>query len=379
MKVVIAVDSYKGSLSSLQAGEAISRGVKKVYPDSEIIITPIADGGEGTVEALVKGLNGKIETAVVSNPLGEKITASYGIVKGNTAIIEMSSAAGITLIPKDKLNPLKTTTFGVGELIKDAINKNCKNFIIGIGGSATNDGGVGMLQALGFEFLDSDGNPVGYGCDGVSKIATVKNDNALKDLSECNFSIACDVTNPLCGENGCSHVYSRQKGAKDSDIPKMDGYLSSYADLTKKLYPDSDKNLKGAGAAGGLGFAFSAYLNAKLESGIKLILNLLDFDSAVKNADLVITGEGKTDAQTAMGKTAIGVANIAKKYGAPVIALSGAASHDSNLLNQMGIDGVFSIARSAMSLEEAMNIENASKNAEATAEQVMNFYKVIKG
>ncbi len=379
MKVVIAVDSFKGSLSSYEAGVSISNGVKKIYPDSEVIITPIADGGEGTVDALVKGLNGKIENAVVSNPLGEKITASYGIVKGDTAIIEMSSAAGITLILKEQLNPLKTTTFGVGELILDAINKGCKNFIIGIGGSATNDGGVGMLQALGFEFLDELGSEVGFGAEGVSKIKTIKNENALPILKELNFSIACDVTNSLCGENGCSYIYSKQKGAKDSDIPKMDEYLSTYADLTKKLYLGSDKNHKGAGAAGGLGFAFLSYLNGKLIPGINLILELINFDNYLKNADLVITGEGKTDAQTAMGKTAMGVANMAKKYNIPVIALSGSASYDSNVLNKLGICGIFSILRSVSTLEEAMNKENASKNAEATAEQVMNFYKTIKG
>ncbi len=379
MKVVIAVDSFKGSLSSYEAGVSISNGVKKVYPDSEIIITPIADGGEGTVDALVKGLNGKMESAVVSNPLGEKITASYGIVKGDTAIIEMSQAAGITLILKEQLNPLKTTTFGVGELILDAISKGCKNFIIGIGGSATNDGGVGMLQALGFEFLDEFGNPAKYGCEGVSKIKTIKDDNALPILKELNFSIACDVTNPLCGENGCSHVYSKQKGAKDSDIPKMDKYLSSFADLTKKLYPDSDKDHAGAGAAGGLGFAFLSYLNGKLTPGINLILELINFDSSLKNADLVITGEGRTDAQTAMGKTAMGIANVAKKYNIPVIALSGSASYDSNVLNKLGVCGIFPILRSVLTLEEAMNKETASKNAEATAEQVMNFYKTIKG
>ncbi len=378
MKIVVAVDSFKGSMTSLEAGLAVKNGIERVYPNASVIVTPIADGGEGTVDALVSGLNGKLKQVAVTNPLGEKITASYGIVKGNTAVIEMSAAAGITLIPTNKLNPMKTTTYGVGEMIKDAIRSGCNNFIIGIGGSATNDGGVGMLQALGFEFLDAFENQVPFGAEGVSKIAVIKTENALPELKNCTFNIACDVTNPLCGEKGCSKIFSPQKGAKEEDIELMDDYLSSYANLTKLKYPNSDKNLPGAGAAGGLGFAFSAYLNAKLTSGIKLILDTINFDNTLIGADLVITGEGRIDSQTAMGKTPIGIANASKKYNIPVIAFAGSASLDSNILNSLGIDAIFPIIRGITTLKDAVNTKNAIKNMEATVEQVMHLFKTLK-
>ena len=378
MKIVVAVDSFKGSMSSLEAGYAVKNGIEKVFENAKVIVTPIADGGEGTVDALVSGLNGKLKQVMVTNPLGEKISASYGIVKGNTAVIEMSAAAGITLIPTNKLNPMKTTTYGVGEIIKDAILSNCNNFIIGIGGSATNDGGVGMLQALGFEFSDDLGNQVPFGAEGLSKIVKISDKNALPQLKNCTFNIACDVSNPLCGEKGCSRIFSPQKGAKEEDIEVMDNYLLSYANLTKLLYPSSNKDLPGAGAAGGLGFAFSSYLNGKLTSGIQLILNAINFDGIVKDADLVITGEGRMDSQTAMGKTPIGIANLAKKHGATVIAFTGSATYDSNVLNKLGIDAIFPIVRGASSLEDAMNTKNAMKNMEATVEQVMNLIKTLK-
>ena len=378
MKIVVAVDSFKGSMTSLEAGLAVKSGITKVFPTANVIVTPIADGGEGTVDALVSGLKGKLKSVSVLNPLGEKITASYGIVNDSTAVIEMASAAGITLIPKNKLNPLKTTTYGVGEMIKDAILQGCNNFIIGIGGSATNDGGVGMLQALGFEFLDTLGNQVPFGAEGLSKIVKISDKNALPQLKNCTFNIACDVTNPLCGEKGCSRIFSPQKGAKEEDIEVMDNYLLSYANLTKLLYPSSNKDLPGAGAAGGLGFAFSSYLNGKLTSGIQLILNAINFDGIVKDADLVITGEGRIDSQTAMGKTPIGIANASKKYNIPVIAFAGSASLDSNILNSLGIDAIFPIIRGITTLEDAVNTKNAIKNMETTVEQVMHLVRTLK-
>lgn len=379
MKVVVAIDSFKGSLSSLQAGNAVKNGILKVYNDANVLVLPIADGGEGTVDALVKGLNGTLKSVSVLNPLGETITASYGLVKNNTAVIEMSAAAGITLIPKTKLNPMKTTTYGVGEIIKDAINNGSTNFIIGIGGSATNDGGVGMLQALGYKFLDKDNNPIPFGAEGLSKLCKIDDSEVLPELKNCTFNIACDVKNPLCGEYGCSKIFSPQKGAKVEDIPIMDGYLLNYANLTKTLYPNSDKDLEGAGAAGGLGFALASYLNAKLTSGINLILDTIEFEKIIADADVVVTGEGKMDKQSAMGKTPFGIASRAKKYNIPVIAFVGAASYDSSYLNEVGIDGIFPILRGVSTLDDAMNIENATKNAEATSEQVFNLYKTIKG
>lgn len=379
MKVVVAIDSFKGSLSSFEVGTAVKNGILKVYNDASIVVLPIADGGEGTVDALTKSLNGKLKSVIVSNPLGEKIKATYGIINENTAVIEMSSASGITLIPKEKLNPLKTTTYGVGEMIKDAVQNNITNFIIGIGGSATNDGGVGMLQALGYKFLDKNGNPISLGAEGLKNLCTIDDSEVIPQLKNCAFSVACDVKNPLCGEHGCSRVFSPQKGAKPEDIDIMDGYLLNYANLTKTLYPNSNKDLEGAGAAGGLGFALSSYLNAKLTSGINLILDTVNFESIIKDVDLVVTGEGRMDKQSAMGKTPFGIATRAKKYNIPVIAFVGSASNDSEYLNDVGIDGIFPIVRGASSLKDAMNKENAIKNAELTAKQVFNFYKTIKG
>lgn len=379
MKVVVAIDSFKGSLSSFEVGTAVKKGILKVYNDASVVVLPIADGGEGTVDALTKSLNGKLKTVTVTNPLGDKISATYGIIHENTAVIEMSSAGGITLIPKENLNPLKATTYGVGEMIKDALSSGVTNFIIGIGGSATNDGGVGMLQALGFKFLDNNGNSIPFGASGLKNLTTIDDSEVIPQLKNCTFNVACDVKNPLCGERGCSRVFSPQKGAKPNDIDIMDGYLLNYANLTKKLYPNSNKDLEGAGAAGGLGFALSSYLNAKLTSGINLILDTINFESIIKGADLVVTGEGRMDKQSAMGKTPFGIATRAKKYNIPVIAFVGSASSDSNYLNELGIDGIFPIVRGATSLEDAMNKENATINAELTAEQVFNFYKTIKG
>lgn len=379
MKVVVAIDSFKGSLSSFEVGTAVKNGILKVYNNASVVVLPIADGGEGTVDALTKSLNGKLKTVTVTNPLGDKISATYGVINENTAVIEMSSAGGITLIPKENLNPLKATTYGVGEMIKDAVTNGVTNFIIGIGGSATNDGGVGMLQALGFKFLDNNGNSIPFGAGGLKNLTTIDDSEVVPQLKNCTFNVACDVKNPLCGERGCSRVFSPQKGAKPNDIDIMDGYLLNYANLTKKLYPNSNKDLEGAGAAGGLGFALSSYLNAKLTSGINLILDTINFESIIKGADVVVTGEGRMDKQSAMGKTPFGIATRAKKYNIPVIALVGSASSDSNYLNKLGIDGIFPIVRGATSLQDAMNKENATINAELTAEQVFNFYKTIKG
>lgn len=379
MKIVVAIDSFKGSLSSFEVGTAVKKGILKVYNDASVVVLPIADGGEGTVDALTKSLNGKLKTATVTNPLGDKISATYGIINENTAVIEMSSAGGITLIPKENLNPLKATTYGVGEMIKDAVTNGVTNFIIGIGGSATNDGGVGMLQALGFKFLDNNGNSIPFGAGGLKNLTTIDDSEVIPQLKNCTFNVACDVKNPLCGERGCSRVFSPQKGANPNDIDIMDGYLLNYANLTKKLYPNSNKDLEGAGAAGGLGFALSSYLNAKLTSGINLILDTINFESIIKGADLIVTGEGRMDKQSTMGKTPFGIATRAKKYNIPVIAFVGSASSDSNYLNELGIDGIFPIVRGATSLQDAMNKENATINAELTAEQVFNFYKTIKG
>ena len=257
MKVVVAMDSMKGSLSSLEAGNAVSEGIHRVFRDAEVTVCPLADGGEGTVEALTLGMNGTIEKVNVTGPLGSMIEASYGrIAESNTAIIEMSAAAGITLVNESDRNPLHTTTYGVGELIRDAINKGCRKFIVGIGGSATNDGGIGMLEALGYGFLDADGKQVPYGANGLALIETITDEHVMPELKECKFRIACDVTNPLCGANGCSAVFGPQKGATQTMIAKMDTWLMNYAKKTKEKYSGANPNRAGTGAAGGLGFAF---------------------------------------------------------------------------------------------------------------------------
>ncbi len=375
-KIVVAIDSFKGSLSTFEAGKAIKDAVKEVYPDTETVISPIADGGEGTTEAIISANNGEYIRCIVSNPLGEKIEAKYGLVPyTKTAVIEMSAAAGITLINKNHRNPLNTTTFGVGEMILDAIKKGCRKFVIGIGGSATNDGGVGMLQALGFQFLDKEGNQVSFGAEGLKDISVIKVDNAVKELKECSFCIACDVKNPLCGENGCSVVYGPQKGATPEMVANMDSWLRDYARLTKMVFPGSDENAPGTGAAGGLGFAFVSYLGATLESGIDLVMKETNLENHIIDADMVITGEGRLDGQSCMGKAPVGVAKLAKKYNKTVIAFSGCATDDAALCNEYGIDAFFPILRNPCTLEEAMDTDNAYQNLKATAEQV---FKLIK-
>ena len=377
MKVVVSIDSLKGSLSSLEAGDAIKEGIMNVIPDAEVIVRPLADGGEGTVEALAIGMGGRLETVSVTGPLGDKVDCIYGILEeSKTAIVEMSGAAGITLIPAKKRNPLYATTYGVGETIKDAIAKGCRHFIVGIGGSATNDGGVGMLQALGFGMLDKDGRQVAFGASGVKDIVQITDDNVIPELKDCSFRIACDVTNPLCGETGCSAVYGPQKGASPQMIKSMDEWLGDYAKLTAAKYEKADAAYPGTGAAGGLGFAFLSYTNAVLESGIKIILEETRLEDYVKDADVVVTGEGRLDGQTVYGKAPIGVAKIAKKYGKTVVAFSGAVTKDAVACNEHGIDAFFPILRGVQSLPEAMKPENARYNMVATVEQVFRLLKI---
>ena len=378
MKVVIAIDSFKGSLGSIAAGNAAAEGILRVYPYAKIDVRPIADGGEGTVDALAMGMGGNKCKIRVTGPLGEQVECEYGVIDGESlAVIEMSAAAGITLVPEDKRNPLNTTTYGVGEMIRDAISRGCRRFIVGIGGSATNDAGIGMLQALGFGIYDKSGAQVDFGAKGLKDISYVADDNVIPELKDCEFNIACDVKNPLCGENGCSAVYGPQKGADSDMIAKMDSWLESFADIAKKSFSRADKNAAGAGAAGGLGFAFLAFLNGKLTGGIDLVLKETKLESYVKNADVVITGEGRLDAQTAMGKAPAGVAAMAKKYGKPVIAFSGAVTKEATVCNDCGIDAFFPILRRISTLNEAMDIENAHANMADTAEQVFRAIKAF--
>ncbi len=378
MKITVAIDSFKGSITSVQAGEAVRRGIRRADPDVQVTVRPLADGGEGTVESLIAGMGGSRQQVTVSGPLGKTVTCGYGVLekdgKARTAIIEMASAAGITLVPPEKRNPMETTTYGVGEMIRDAIQKGCRNFLIGIGGSATNDGGIGMLQALGFGFLDKDGKPVPAGACGLEKLERITDDTVMPELLECRFRVACDVVNPLCGDQGCSAVFGPQKGADPEIIRYMDQWMARYAQLAKTVCPDADGNQPGSGAAGGLGFAFRTFLNASLEPGIQIVIEETGLEDEIRDADLVITGEGKLDAQTVMGKAPAGVAGLAKKYGKPVIAFCGAVGEGADRCNAHGIDAYFPIVRGVTTLEEAMNPEWAAKNLADTAEQV---YRLI--
>ncbi len=364
-------------MSSLEAGRAAKDGIKKVFPKAICDVLPIADGGEGTVQALIEGMGGDIQRVTVKNPLGRDIVAEYGIVN-KTAIIEMAVASGIALLGREELNPMETTTYGVGQLIKDAILKNCRDFIIGIGGSATNDGGVGMLKALGFKFKDKDGKEIGYGAKELGRITEIDDLLVIPELKECKFNIACDVTNPLCGENGCSKIFAPQKGANEREIMVMDKGMKKYGELTMNKYKNADMNFPGAGAAGGLGFAFMAYLKGELKSGIELILDKIGIEEYIKDADLVITGEGRIDSQTAMGKAPVGIAELAKKYNKNVFAFCGSATRDAGVCNERGIDGIFPIVRGVCTLDEAMDTENAKANMRETVEQVMRLYKIQK-
>ena len=376
MKVVIAIDSFKGSMSSMEAGNAAKAGIERAC-NAQVVVKPLADGGEGTTEALVEGLGGEYVSLPVTGPLGAKTEAKYGILgDGKTAVMEMAEASGIILVKREELDPLKATTYGVGEMILDAVRRGCREFIIGIGGSATTEGGVGMLQALGYEIADADGNPVRPGIQDLDRIASITAKHVPEELKECHFSIACDVKNPLCGENGAVYVFGPQKGVKEEEKKSFDEKMKHFADMTKE-YTGTDHCLaEGAGAAGGLGFAFLSYLpNAELKSGIEIVLNAIRLEEEVKDADIVITGEGRLDFQTAMGKVPVGVAGLAKKYGARVLAFAGGVTKDAVECNKAGIEAFFPIVRGVTTLDEAMMPENARENMTLSVEQVFRLIK----
>ena len=378
MKIVIAIDSLKGSLSSMEAGHAIEQGIRNVLPETKVLVKPLADGGEGTTEALVEGLGGDIVQVQVHGPLETPVNAAYGVIReSNTAIMEMAAAAGIILVGKDK-RPLDATTYGVGEMIRDAITRGCREFIIGIGGSATNDGGIGMLTALGYEFLDAEGKPAGIGAGALYKVAKICDDKVMPELKDCHFRIACDVTNPLCGENGSTYIYGPQKGVTVELRDELDHAMGAYAQVVKAYNGTDYAKTPGAGAAGGLGFAFLSFLSGELLPGIELVLNAVEMDKAMEGADLVFTGEGRLDYQTAMGKAPVGIAKMAKKHGAKVIALAGAVIEGAQECNEQGIDAYFPILRQVVTLDEAMDPATARKNMVETTEQVMRLVAAVK-
>ena len=378
MKAVVAIDSLKGSLSSMEAGNAIAEGIYRADAEAKVEVRPLADGGEGTVDALVQGMNGSLRKVRVTGPLGDKVDAAYGIIEeAKMAVIEMSAAAGITLVPDEKKNPLFTTTYGVGEMIWDAIEKGCRKFVVGIGGSATNDGGIGMLQALGYDFLNSKGNAVPYGAKGLEDLAEIRKEHVLPELAQCEFKVACDVTNPLCGPLGASAVYGPQKGATPEMVREMDQWLADYAKLAANCSERADAEHPGTGAAGGLGFAFLTFTNAVLESGIKIVLEETKLEQYIQDADIVITGEGRLDGQTAMGKAPVGVAKLAGKYKIPVLAFAGSVTKDARKCNEEGIHAFFPILRGITTLEDAMDAENARRNLMETVEQVFRLIVAI--
>lgn len=371
MKVVIAIDSLKGSLSSMEAGMAIKDGILAAKPDAEVIVKPLADGGEGTTDALIEGMNGERIDLTVTGPMHTPVDAYYGYLKDtNTAVMEMASAAGITLVPDSEKNPLLATSYGVGEMINDAIQRGCRNFIIGIGGSVTNDGGIGMLKALGVRFLDENGEDAGEGGQAMAKVARIDVSGMNPLLKECHIQVACDVNNPLCGENGSTYVYGPQKGVTEDMKKTLDEAMAHFARVTSETLENDYMNTPGAGAAGGLGYAFLAYTGAALTPGIELILDAVGLEEELSGADVVVTGEGRLDFQTAMGKAPVGVARLAKKYNAKVIAFAGSVTKEATACNKEGIDAFFPILRGVCTLAEAMDPVAARNNMTATVEQV---------
>ena len=365
MKIIVAIDSLKGSLTSLEAGAAAREGILAVSPTSQVKIFPLADGGEGTCFAVTKALGGELKSVEVTDPLGKKVLAQFGeVLDKKLAVIEMANAAGLPLVPENLRNPLNTTTYGVGELIKIAIQDGCRDFIIGVGGSATNDCGLGMLTALGFNF-----NAGIFGRD-LENVTAIDASNALPELKACKFRIACDVTNPLTGKNGCSAVYAPQKGATPEIVAKMDDWIKNFGDLSAKVLKLKEKSAPGDGAAGGLGFAFRNYLNGELLPGVDIVLDALDIKNYLKTADILITGEGRLDFQTAQGKAPSGVAKLAKKINPNIITV-GLGGSVADISDDAGIDAAFCILRSPMTLADAMNKKIAEKNISETAAQIV--------
>ena len=368
MRVLVAIDSFKGSLSSLQAGDAVKEAIYTLDADASVTVRPLADGGEGTVDAMCC-TGGTPVTVTVSGPLGQPVDARYCIM-GQTAVIEMAAAAGITLLSPEERDPYRTTTYGVGQLILDAVDRGCRHFIVGIGGSATNDGGTGMLRALGFRFLDAAGKPIALGAKGLEALAQIDISGADPRLKECSFRIACDVKNPLCGKNGCSAIFGPQKGATPQMVDAMDRWLAHYAKLAARVSGSADPDYPGCGAAGGSGFAFRSFLGGSLEPGTQILFEETQLEKYIENCDIVVTGEGRLDGQTVMGKAPVGVARLAKKHGKTVIAFAGCVTEDAIACNSCGIDAYFPILPGVVTLREAMAPENAYRNLKNTAYQV---------
>lgn len=372
MKIVIAPDSYKESLTAMQVATAIESGFRQVLPNAEYIKLPMADGGEGTVQSLVDATGGKVVSTEVTGPLGEPVAGFYGLLgDGVSAVVEMAAASGLHLVEPDARNPLNTTSYGTGELIKAALEQGAQHIIIGIGGSATNDGGIGMAQALGARFLDSDGNELAFGGGAIANLEQIDLSGLDPRLQQVRLEVACDVDNPLCGPTGASYVFGPQKGATPAMVEQLDANLAHYASIIERTTGKDVINQAGAGAAGGLGATLLGLLTASLRPGIQIVIEATNLAEVVKDAALVITGEGRIDSQTIHGKTPMGVAQTAKLYDLPVIGIAGSLASDCNVVHQHGIDAVFSVVRGAVDLPSALkqaafNVEMTARNVAAT-------------
>jgi glycerate kinase len=370
MKIVLAPDSFKGSLSSKEVCDAMEQGIRRIVPDAQIVKVPMADGGEGTVESLVDATGGHLVQHSVRNPLGEPVKAMYGILgNGTTAVIEMAEASGLFRIPEKRRNPLLTSTYGTGELIRHALDHGCRNFVVGIGGSATNDGGAGMIQALGAKLLDANGHELSAGGGSLALLHRIELSGMDERLKRCFFEVACDVDNPLTGPSGASHVYGPQKGATPDMVERLDRNLAHFAALIREDFGIDVENMPGAGAAGGLGAGMAAFLQAALRSGVEIVMEASSLKHKMAGADLVFTGEGRCDFQTARGKTPYGVARTAQQLGIPVILVAGSVGEGIEIMYRHGVKSVFSIMDGPMTVEHSMT--QARKLTANTLERIM--------
>ena len=370
-RIVIASDSFKGSLTSVEVAQSATKGILEVYPDCEVTQVNVADGGEGTVDAVVDTLQGEKITISVSNPIGKPVDATYGIA-GDTAIIEMAAASGLPLLAAEERNPWVTSTYGTGEMILDAIARGCSKFLVGIGGSATNDAGTGMLQALGFRFFDNNGDLIDNCCGGIlGEIASIDDTQVPEAIKNAQFTVACDVDTPFCGPIGAAYVFAPQKGASPEMVQQLDEGMASFAKVIEAKYGIDIVPMAGAGAAGGMGGGFRAFLNATLKKGIDMVLDAIGFDSIISGADLVVTGDGKVDFQTAKGKTAAGVLARAKAQGIPVVAIGGCVEMCDSL-REMGFAGIYPILEEKVPLELAMQRDFASQNVTNTLIRILS-------
>ncbi|MBM7554474.1 glycerate kinase [Thalassobacillus pellis] len=373
MKIIVAPDSFKGSLSAVEVSNSIHLGIKRVFPQAEVLQLPVADGGEGTMDTLVSATGGEKREATVVGPLGNKVEASYGILgDGETCVIEMASASGLALIPDGKLSPLKATTYGTGQLIKKALDDGFSSFILALGGSATNDGGAGMLQALGLNILDEQSKPIAYGGGELNKVTKIEMESFDERIKGCQFLIASDVQNPFIGSEGASHIFGPQKGATPDMVRLLDQNMDHWANEIEKVTGIQLHELPGAGAAGGIGGAFLAFFPSKMKRGIDIVLEHTGLIDSLKGTDLVITGEGQVDLQTASGKTPMGVAQAAHRENIPTVIIAGSVGEGVEILYQFGVVSVSSIINRPLTLRESM--KNADVLLTTSAEQVVRSF-----